>query len=289
VREEVTYSWLQRLAIAVLRTGALPRHVAFIMDGNRRFARHKGSATIEGHRGGFHKLAETLQWCRRLGVKEVTVYAFSIENFRRSEEEVAELLKLATEKLQALAAEAEELREHGVRVRVLGELAMLPEELRRAAATAELLTRDNDQCCLNVALAYTSRQEMVTAVRRAAELVRSGELGEEEVTEEVVGSLLYTATSHPVDLLVRTSGETRLSDFLLWQASSSILNFTTVLWPDFSLWHLLAAVFHYQRHRRLLEEVLEEEVQEEQDVQGKSLEVDAAVATLLGGLVCKTD
>jgi len=257
VREQCSYSWLQRLAMSVLGVGQVPRHIAFIMDGNRRFARVRGEETIEGHKGGFHKLAEALQWCRELGVKEVTVYAFSIENFRRSEEEVNALLQLAKEKFEALVKEADQLAKHGVRVRVLGNTSLLPADVLAATTRAEEVTRNNSECTLNVALAYTSREEMTRATRKLAEAAKSGHLKESEVTVEKLEANLYTAPSPPVDLMIRTSGEKRLSDFLLWQADNAVIHFTSVLWPEFSLWHLLAAIFYYQRHRIALNNVLE--------------------------------
>jgi len=243
--------------MSVLGVGQVPRHIAFIMDGNRRFARVRGEETIEGHKGGFHKLAEALQWCRELGVKEVTVYAFSIENFRRSEEEVNALLQLAKEKFEALVKEADQLAKHGVRVRVLGNTSLLPADVLAATTRAEEVTRNNSECTLNVALAYTSREEMTRATRQLAEAAKSGHLKESEVTVEKMEANLYTAPSPPVDLMIRTSGEKRLSDFLLWQADNAVIHFTSVLWPEFSLWHLLAAIFYYQRHRIALNNVLE--------------------------------
>jgi len=257
VREQCSYTWLQRLAMSVLGVGQVPRHIAFIMDGNRRFARVRGEETIEGHKGGFHKLAEALQWCRELGVKEVTVYAFSIENFRRSEEEVNALLQLAKEKFEALVKEADQLAKHGVRVRILGNTSLLPADVLAATTRAEEVTRNNSECTLNVALAYTSREEMTRATKKLAEAAKSGHLKESEVTVEKLEANLYTAPSPPVDLMIRTSGEKRLSDFLLWQADNAVIHFTSVLWPEFSLWHLLAAIFYYQRHRIALNNVHE--------------------------------
>jgi len=286
VKDQCSYSWLQRLAMSVLGAGQVPRHIAFIMDGNRRFARVRGQETIEGHKGGFHKLAEALQWCRELGVKEVTVYAFSIENFRRSEDEVNALLQLAKEKFEALVEEAEKLAKHGVRVRVLGDTSLLPADVLAATRRAEEVTRNNCECTLNVALAYTSREEMTQAARNLAAAVKSGQLKESEVNMERLEAMLYTAPSPPVDLMIRTSGEKRLSDFLLWQSENAIIHFTSVLWPEFSLWHLLAAIFYYQRHRIELDTALDN-VHEKEVVE--VVDLDSSVAALLGRLATKTD
>jgi len=248
IREEVSYSWLDRLLINVLKRGPLPRHVAFIMDGNRRFARRRQVRQIEGHSQGFEKLAETLQWCREFGITEVTVYAFSIENFKRSEEEVNALLELAKEKFQQLVNERDKLCKHGVCVKVIGNISYLPDDLQDVIRLSMDATKDNKECTLNVAFSYTSREEIVHAVQEAAKEVVGGALDPGDVTENILEKFLYTNESLPLDLLIRTSGEKRLSDFLLWQSSFSVTYFTEVLWPEFSLWYLLAAIFHYQRH-----------------------------------------
>ena len=220
VRDQYQYSWLQRLGINVIRVGSIPRHVAVIMDGNRRFAKQSGVATIEGHTKGFDKLAETLQWCRELGVKEVTVYAFSIENFKRGEKEVDGLLNLAKEKFKVLISEEEKLKKHGVRVKIIGNTSYLPEDMQKIVKKAEEITEKNTEATLNVAFSYTSREEITHAVLESSRIVQQGDLKPEEIDEDLLESLMYTKHSSKPDLLIRTSGETRLSDFLLWQASS---------------------------------------------------------------------
>ncbi|GAA6067530.1 dehydrodolichyl diphosphate synthase complex subunit DHDDS, partial [Tachysurus ichikawai] len=146
----------------------MPRHVAFIMDGNRRYARKRHVERQEGHTQGFDKLAETLRWCLNLGIHEVTVYAFSIENFKRSKEEVDGLIELAKEKFLRLLGEQENLEKHGVCVRVLGDLTLLPEDLQRLISKAVVSTRAYNKCFLNVCFAYTSRHEIANAVREMA-------------------------------------------------------------------------------------------------------------------------
>jgi len=247
IREEVRYSWLDRLLINILKRGQLPRHVAFIMDGNRRFARRRQVRKIEGHSQGFEKLAETLQWCREFGITEVTVYAFSIENFKRSDDEVSGLLDLAKDKFQQLVCERDKLAKHGVRVKVIGNLSYLPQDLQDLIRQAMAVTQDNNNCTLNVAFSYTAREEIVHAVQEAAKRVSDGVLDPAEVSANTIEEFLYTNHCLPLDLLIRTSGESRLSDFLLWQSSFSVTYFTDVLWPEFSLRYLMAAIFHYQR------------------------------------------
>ena len=250
------YSWLERLAVNVIKVGRVPNHIAVIMDGNRRFARQAGDPVLTGHRAGFDKLAETLQWCRELGVREVTVYAFSIENFNRTETEVSDLLNLARDKFHVLLGETEKLREAGVRVRIIGNLTYLPDDLRDVIRQVETATASNDQSLLNIALSYTAREEITHAVREVAARVASGHIEAEEVNEETLERFLYTGQSEKPELLIRTSGETRLSDFMLWQASSSITYFSPVLWPEFSLWQLLAGIFFFQRQHSRLQQVL---------------------------------
>lgn len=240
----------------VLKQGPIPHHVAFIMDGNRRFAREQNINRSHGHLKGFERLAKTLDWCLELGITEVTVYAFSIENFKRSQEEVDGIMDLAREKFIKLIAEKDKLMEHGVRVRVLGKLTMLPEDLQITIAYAEEMTKDNNKAQLNVCMAYTSREEMCHAMREAAEGVQRGILQEDDLSEDVLEQCLYTSQSPSPDLLLRTSGEVRLSDFLLWQSSYAVLSFMPVLWPDFSVWHLYVGVLHYQLNYYAVQEAL---------------------------------
>jgi ditrans,polycis-polyprenyl diphosphate synthase len=223
------------------------------MDGNRRYAKMKRMERSLGHVLGFDKLAGTLDWCLNLGIEEVTVYAFSIENFRRSKDEVEGLMDLAKRKFEKLLNEKDVLMKHGVRVRVLGDLSMLPTEVAAPVARAVNLTKDNTNTKLNVCLAYTSRYEFVEATKRVSWGVEEGLIKPSDVTEELFERCLYTEDSPPCDLLVRTSGEVRLSDFLLWQSSYSCLCFQDVLWPEYSLWDLASAVLSYQRNYHSLQ------------------------------------
>jgi len=284
VRDQYQYSWLERLGINVIKVGSIPRHVAVIMDGNRRFAKQSGVATIQGHSKGFDKLAETLQWCRELGVKEVTVYAFSIENFKRDEMEVEALLNLAKEKFKVLISEEEKLKKHGVRVKIIGNISYLPQDMQDILRKAEEITEHNSEATLNVAFSYTSREEITHAVSEACKMVNQGELKPADIDQDLLERLMYTSHSSKPDLLIRTSGETRLSDFLLWQASSSITYFTPVLWPDFSIWQLLVGVFFYQRHHYSFSKLklAEEKIGVETGCQLEQIEQDTTVASLLG-------
>ncbi|KAJ1532384.1 hypothetical protein ONE63_000984 [Megalurothrips usitatus] len=254
-------TWLQKLGVRIIASGRVPKHVAFIMDGNRRYAKKHNVQTYEGHSKGFDRLAETLPWCSELGIKEVTVYAFSIENFKRPQEEVDALMDLARQKFQRLLDERDKLKEHGVHIRIIGNLELLPEDLRKLMAQAILITKDNNRSILNIAYAYTAREEILQTVKQAVGGVTDGVLSPSNVTKELLSKTLYTNKSPTPDLLIRTSGEVRYSDFLLWQVSCSCVYFTNVLWPDFTLWHLLGAVFYYQRSYQNMQIVRELENQ----------------------------
>lgn len=216
------YTWLETIAMNVIRAGGhLPYHIAFVMDGNRRYASSQHIRKIEGHSKGFDKLADCLRWCLDMGIREVTTFAFSIENFKRCEDEVTGLLDLAREKFSKLIQEAPKLHEHGVRIKVIGNLDLLPEDLQKLLAQAILETENNDKLFLNVAFSYTSRDEITQAVEA---LLKHGDvLNESDISERLVEECLYSRHSPPPDLLFRTSGETRISDFLMWQVKLSVV------------------------------------------------------------------
>ncbi|XP_023290824.1 uncharacterized protein LOC105698423 [Orussus abietinus] len=251
-----TLNWLQCIAIKVLKTGKVPKHVAFIMDGNRRYASKKKVDKVEGHTKGFDKLTETLQWCFDLGIPEVTVYAFSIENFKRNKEEIDGIMELAKQKFQRLLDERDKLMEHGIHIRVIGNLSLIPMDIRKLIAEAMLITRHNNKVFLNVAFAYTSRDEITQAVKNVVEGVKNADILVDDINEELLSKSLYTGDLPEPDLLIRTSGEVRFSDFLLWQTAKCYVYFSDVLWPEFTGWDLLTAVFYYQRCYSDLQEIV---------------------------------
>lgn len=201
----------------------------------------------EGHSKGFEKMSETLNWCMDLGVEEVTVYAFSIENFKRSKEEVDDIMDLARQKFKRLLEEKDKLMEVGVCIRVYGNMSRLPEDLRQLIAEAMVVTRENNRAVLNLAFPYTSRDEITHAIKDIAKGVKHNDILPEDIDEDLITDCLYTYKSSNPDLLIRTSGETRISDFLMWQISNTCIYFTEVLWPEFSLWDFLSAIFYYQK------------------------------------------
>ncbi|KZT35469.1 Di-trans-poly-cis-decaprenylcistransferase [Sistotremastrum suecicum HHB10207 ss-3] len=241
---------LERFLIWVLSSGPLPRHVAFVMDGNRRYARQHQKRVFEGHSDGFMALRRVLRICMLLGVETVTVYAFSIENFKRSQEEVEALMSLAEDKLIELCEHGDILDQYGVRLNVLGKRDLLPESVRAAAERAESLTRQNDKAMLNLCMPYTSREEMATAVQSTVEEALASDVDLSSLTEKDVDKHLYTSQvgSPPVDILIRTSGVKRLSDFLLWQCCEDTqIQFTPTYWPDFGLRDMIPILLDYQR------------------------------------------
>ncbi|XP_044626035.1 dehydrodolichyl diphosphate synthase complex subunit DHDDS isoform X6 [Equus asinus] len=199
-------------------------------------------------------IIKTLRWCLNLGVLEVTVYAFSIENFKRSKSEVDGLMDLARQKFSRLMEEQEKLQKHGVCIRVLGDLHLLPLDLQELIAQAVQATKNYNKCFLNVCFAYTSRHEISNAVREMAWGVEQGLLDPSDVSESLLDKCLYTNHSPHPDILIRTSGEVRLSDFLLWQTSHSCLVFQPVLWPEYTFWNLCEAILQFQMNHSMLQD-----------------------------------
>jgi undecaprenyl diphosphate synthase len=231
----------------LLRTGGVPRHVAIIMDGNGRWARDRGLPRSAGHHAGMTSVRETVEGCLQAGIDVLTLFAFSQENWQRPPEEVDALMDLLRE---YVASEATELRERGVAVRMLGELERLTPAARRAVDTIEASTSGGGALALNICISYGSRAELVRATRLLAERVRAGDLDPADIDEAAVSAALYTAAWPDPDLLIRTSGEMRLSNFLLWQLAYAELYVTGVLWPDFGREDLFAAVLDYQSRER---------------------------------------
>ena len=225
----------------------MPRHIAVIMDGNRRWARSRRLPAIEGHRRGVRALRELVRACNDLGIPIVTVYAFSTENWKREALEVSLLLDLL---VQFAVSEERELRASGVRVRAIGRIERLPEHQRRALADLEARTAGNDRLMLNIAINYSARAEVTDAARAIAREVKDGALDPESVTEDVIAAHLYTAAIPDPDILIRTGGELRLSNFLLWQLAYTEIWVTERFWPDFGAEDLVAAVAAFQKRAR---------------------------------------
>ncbi|MBU6428061.1 MAG: di-trans,poly-cis-decaprenylcistransferase [Cyanobacteria bacterium REEB65] len=226
---------------------ALPRHLAVIMDGNRRWALMRSLPGKSGHRAGRDTLRNLVRFCRELGISHLTAFAFSTENWNRSEEEVSFLWALFKDTLER---EVQDLHRNNVKMRFIGEIHELSSDFRRSIAEAEALTGGNTGLTFNIALNYGGRREIVAAARRAAAAVQEGRLSPELLTEEVFGRFLYTGEQPDPDLLIRTSGEFRISNYLLWQLAYTEIYVTNTFWPDFGQEDLRQALLSYQKRDR---------------------------------------
>jgi len=234
-----------------VKNGVKPGHIAIILDGNRRWASEKALNPWFGHEKGAEKVDQLLDWCLKLGVKSITLYAFSTENFRRSKNEVEEIMRIAQEQFRKILTD-ERIHKNKVHVKVIGRLSLLPKDLQQLIMDVEKATQDYDEHFLNLALAYSGRAEIVDAAKKIADKVHDGKLSPEEIDEQVFEKYLYTShmSKQDPDLIIRTSGEERLSGFLLWQSAYSELCFLDVYWPGFRFIDLLRAVRTFQRRRR---------------------------------------
>ncbi len=225
----------------------VPRHVAVIMDGNGRWAQSRGLPRIKGHEQGSQAVGECVEGCRDAGVRYLTLYAFSAENWKRPRAEVDALMLLLDRFLQEKTSE---MVEKGVRLQAIGRLDDLPASCRKRLDRAVSSTEANDRLVLTLALSYSGRLEIVDAITRIVRAAKAGEITEDEISPELVDAYLYTAGVPDPDLLIRTSGELRLSNFLLWQLSYTEIHVTPKYWPDFTKADLLAALADYSGRSR---------------------------------------
>ncbi|MDD1775588.1 MAG: polyprenyl diphosphate synthase [Methanobacterium sp.] len=233
-----------------LRSENMPRHVAIIMDGNRRFSRIQGDMDpIEGHKKGVSTLEKVLDWCVDLGIEIVTIYAFSIENFNRPPQEVGGLMELFKHNFESIA-QNKRIHRNEVKLKAVGKLELLPEDVREAIKIAEESTSKYSKRQVNIAIGYDGRLEIVDAIKKLAYQVEDGKINPEEIDETMVNENLYTAGLADPNLIIRTSGEERLSGFLLWQSSYSELYFCDSLWPQLRKVDFLRALRDYQQRER---------------------------------------
>ncbi len=225
----------------------VPQHIAIIMDGNGRWATKKGLPRTYGHKRGVNVLKEILKASKKLGCKVLTVYAFSTENWTRPIKEVDFLINLFRE---VLRNEIEEINEESIKIKFIGDLTPFPENLKKIISSSESLTRNNNEFLLNVCVNYGGRQEIVKVAKELAIKTFSGEIKPSEVNEELFNSKLLTRGIKDPELLIRTSGEKRISNFLLWQLAYSEIYISDVLWPDFNEIEFLKAIIDYQSRNR---------------------------------------
>jgi len=231
----------------ILAAGGVPRHVAVIMDGNGRWARRRGRLRVFGHIEGRKSVRQVVMGCRELGVQVLTLYTFSVENWQRPPTEVSALMRLLQ---QTLREQRQEMRENGIRLELIGRIEDLPRSVQNTLEETRAFLDEGRDMTLILALSYGGRAELARAAREIAEEVRAGTLDPATVDESSIASRLYTAGLPDPDLLIRTSGEVRISNFLLWQLAYSEMFVTEVLWPDFRKEHLFKAIREYQQRER---------------------------------------
>ncbi|MBB6216512.1 undecaprenyl diphosphate synthase [Anaerosolibacter carboniphilus] len=225
----------------------IPKHVAIIMDGNGRWAKKRGLPRTAGHKAGVEVLRDVIRTSSQLGIKYLSLYAFSTENWKRPQDEVNALMQLL---VIYLRKEVQELHENNVKIHIIGDIDRLPENARMEIRSAFELTQNNDGLIVNIALNYGGRSEIIQAIKEISRQVKNNELEIESIDEQMFSRFLYTAGMPDPDLLIRPSGELRISNFLLWQIAYSEFWFSDIFWPDFSGKHLIEAIIDYQKRDR---------------------------------------
>ncbi|MEK6201421.1 MAG: isoprenyl transferase [Desulfobulbaceae bacterium] len=231
----------------VIDPARIPRHVAIIMDGNGRWAQHRHQPRLFGHKAGVESVREVVESARKIGIEVLTLYAFSSENWKRPASEVSGLMSFLKTYIQT---ELSRMLQNNIRLTCIGELERLPIEVREVLERAQAETALNNKLVLNLALSYGSRSELTRAMKKIAAACSAGTLSPGEITEELISGYLDTAGMVDPDLVIRTGGEARLSNFLLWQASYSEIYFTDVMWPDFRTDAFLKAIADFQQRER---------------------------------------
>lgn len=225
----------------------LPKHVAIIMDGNGRWAKKQGKARVFGHKNGVQSVRDVTEAAAELGIPFLTLYAFSTENWNRPKFEVTALMSLL---ISTIRKEVKTLNKNKIRLQTIGNIEMLPDAARKELMEAIEQTSQNDRMTLILALSYSSKKEIINAVQTIAELVKNDQIEVSEIDEKVFSNALYTNKYPDPELMIRTSGETRISNFLLWQIAYAELYFTPVFWPDFRKEHFFEAILNYQNRER---------------------------------------
>jgi len=249
ITSNMIYELMDRKLLEDVRKYKMPEHIAIIMDGNRRFADEFGLGHKTGHIRGRDKLKEVVEWCfSEVGLKVLTVYAFSSENFRRDDDEVNSIMNLCAEELEK-GVNDPRVHNNKICIRVVGHLESLPKEVRNAAKRIMNDTKNYNKHFFNLALAYGGRQDIIQAIHHIAKDVKNNRLKSEDIGEEIISSYLYTNGLPDPNLVLRTSGEKRLSNFLLWQAAHSDLYFSDVYWPGLKKRDILKAIRNYQQRQ----------------------------------------
>lgn len=234
-------------SIKEIKKNSIPKHVAVIMDGSGRWATKRKLPRIFGHKSAVDPLKNLVILCKDIGIRYLTVYAFSSENWSRPKDEVSDLMNLV---VQILKDELESLIKNGIRINLLGKREIIPYETLDAFTNAEEKTKNNTNLIFNIAFSYGSRQEILSAVTKLCQAYKNNEIDLEKIDEDIFSNYLYTKECPDPDLLIRTSGEYRISNFLLWQIAYTELYFTKILWPDFNNKNFLKAIYEYQKRNR---------------------------------------
>jgi undecaprenyl diphosphate synthase len=228
-------------------TARLPGHVAIIMDGNGRWAKQQGKLRVFGHENGAKAVKQVAEGCAELGIKHLTLYAFSTENWNRPKLEVQTLMKLL---ISSLKKEIKTLQENNIRLNAIGNLMDLPKKVYDELIDVMECTKNNDRLMLTLALSYGSKDEIINAIKQISIKVKNNIISPEKIDESIINEHLYTRNLPNVDLLIRTGGEQRVSNFLLWQIAYTELYFTNIFWPDFTKDHLFETIINYQNRER---------------------------------------
>ncbi|MEX0686131.1 MAG: isoprenyl transferase [Balneolales bacterium] len=245
----------QREQVELKASGPIPEHIAIIMDGNGRWAKTKGNMRIFGHKAGVDSVRDTTEACAQLGVKHLTLYAFSTENWYRPSTEVSALMNLL---IQSLRNETKKLNDNDIRLTSIGQIDRLPKTCQGQLNEAIEITKDNTHMELTLALSYSGRWDITEAVKRIGELVKEGKLQPNDIDEELISQNLATKGEPDPDLMIRTSGEFRMSNFLLWQMAYSEIFITQTFWPDFRRNELYKAISTYQKRERRFGKISEQ-------------------------------
>ena len=231
----------------IKKLGKVPKHIAIIMDGNGRWAKKKGLLRVAGHQKGIESVREIVEACANLGVNYLTLYTFSTENWKRPKFEVSTLMRLI---VKSLKDETDQLHKNNIRLTTIGNIDSLPNEVQRELKEAFEKTKQNTRMVLNLALSYSGRWELTKAIQSIAEKVKNDEINVEDINENLISQFLDTSAIPDPDLLIRSGGEMRISNFLLWQIAYSEIVVTDTLWPDFKILNLLDAIKDYQSRER---------------------------------------
>lgn len=237
------------------KRGEVPAHIAIIMDGNGRWAKSRGLPRVSGHQRGIETVREVVEVCANLGVNHLTLYTFSKENWKRPKDEVSTLMRLIVKSLQN---ETDELHKNNIRLRAIGNVQSLPHIVQNELNQAMEKTRSNNKMALNLALSYSGRWDLVESIKKIAELYKNGDVSKEAIDEDLISENLVTSDIPDPDLLIRSGGELRVSNFLLWQIAYSEIFVTKVLWPDFNRETLFEAIRDFQNRERRFGQVSEQ-------------------------------